>query len=203
MWDDFFYYTRSERRMICLLLFLLFLLGGIGAALFWRNGQAETPLCHEMSIDSFLRQVRILEEKRIPRRDSLRQEKFPVPVVLQPFDPNMADSLQLRSLGIPGYVVRNILRYRAKGGVFRTEETFGRIYGLDPELYQRLRPYLILPRPDTVRQTVCSFSRTDTLVPVKLPKGSVVELNAADTALLKQVPGIGSARARMIVAYRK
>lgn len=36
----------------------------------------------------------------------------------------------------------------------------------------------------------------------KLPAGSLVDLNTADTVLLKKVPGIGSAFARRIVKYR-
>lgn len=37
----------------------------------------------------------------------------------------------------------------------------------------------------------------------KLPPGSIVELNKADTSLLKKVPGIGSVFAARIVKYRK
>ena len=37
----------------------------------------------------------------------------------------------------------------------------------------------------------------------KLPQGSVVELNTADTTLLKQVPGIGTTFARRIVGFRR
>lgn len=203
MWNDFFYYTRSERRIICLLLFVLLLLGGIGTVLFWQSRQVETSVCYEMSIDSFLQQVQDFEEKSTFHINRPYRKESPVTVVLQPFDPNTADSLQLRSLGIPGYVVRNILRYRAKGGVFRTEESFARIYGLEQELFRKLQPYLILPQPDTIRRFVYTSLQKDTLVPVKLSAGSVVELNTADTTLLKQVPGIGSGRARMIVAYRK
>lgn len=39
--------------------------------------------------------------------------------------------------------------------------------------------------------------------PQKLRAGSFVEANAADTTLLKQIPGIGSAYARKILAYRE
>lgn len=39
--------------------------------------------------------------------------------------------------------------------------------------------------------------------PKKLPKGSIIEANAADTTLLKQIPGIGSVSAKRIVAYRE
>ena len=37
----------------------------------------------------------------------------------------------------------------------------------------------------------------------KLPKGSIVELNTANTTLLKQVPGIGTIFAKRIVGYRR
>lgn len=40
------------------------------------------------------------------------------------------------------------------------------------------------------------------LRPQKLPQGSVVDANAADTTLLKRIPGIGSYLASKITAYR-
>lgn len=39
--------------------------------------------------------------------------------------------------------------------------------------------------------------------PKKLPRGSMVDANSADTTLLKQIPGIGSVYARRIVSYRE
>lgn len=42
-----------------------------------------------------------------------------------------------------------------------------------------------------------SYSRTE-----KFAEGTVVELNTADTTILKKVPGIGSAFARRIISYR-
>lgn len=38
--------------------------------------------------------------------------------------------------------------------------------------------------------------------PAKFPRGTLIELNAADTLILKKVPGIGSSFARRIVKYR-
>ena len=55
-----------------------------------------------------------------------------------------------------------------------------------PERVQRLTS---LARP--------SYPRTE-----KFAEGTVVELNTADTTILKKVPGIGSAFAKRIVAYR-
>ena len=46
------------------------------------------------------------------------------------FDPNTADSTQLLRLGLQPWQVRNIYRYRARGGIYRTREDFARLYGL-------------------------------------------------------------------------
>ena len=69
-----------------------------------------------------------------------------------------------------------------------------------------LKPYItigkrfLIPERDTVRHI--AFAR-DTLPYVpKYPEGTVIDLNQADTASLKRIPGIGSGLARMIVAYR-
>jgi DNA uptake protein ComE-like DNA-binding protein len=49
---------------------------------------------------------------------------------------------------------------------------------------------------------ITSYSRPSYTRTEKFEKGTVVELNMADTTVLKKVPGIGSAYARRIVNYR-
>lgn len=63
-------------------------------------------------------------------------------VRLAPFDPNLADSTQLLSLGLQPWQVKNILKYRAKGGVFRQPTDFARVYGLTVKQYRELEPYI-------------------------------------------------------------
>ena len=58
------------------------------------------------------------------------------------FDPNTADSTQLLKLGLQPWQVRNIYKYRAKGGIYRTPEDFARVYGLTVGQYRRLAPYI-------------------------------------------------------------
>jgi DNA uptake protein ComE-like DNA-binding protein len=58
------------------------------------------------------------------------------------FDPNTADSTQLLRLGLQPWQVRNIYKYRAKGGVYRKKEDFARLYGLTVKDYRRLEPYI-------------------------------------------------------------
>lgn len=122
-----------------------------------------------------------------------------------PFDPNTADSTQLLRLGLKPWQVRNIYKYRAKGGIYRKKEDFARLYGLTVKDYRRLEPYIRIsddyqPASTLVGET--SHERRDTLrYPVKITEGEQMVLNEADTTQLQRVPGIGSYYARQIVRY--
>lgn len=127
-----------------------------------------------------------------------------------PFDPNTADSTQLLRLGLRPWQVRNIYRYRQKGGIYRRKEDFAHLYGLTVKEYRELEPYIRIsrdylpastlvgerPKRDTVR-----FERDTVRYPVKVKPGEYIVLNTADTAQLKRVPGIGSYYATAIVRY--
>ena len=52
------------------------------------------------------------------------------------FDPNTADSIQLLRLGLRPWQVRNIYKYRSKGGIYRTKADFARLYGLTVKDYR-------------------------------------------------------------------
>ncbi len=56
---------------------------------------------------------------------------------------------------------------------------------------------------DRTEASTTSYSRDTVRYPIKLKVGEVVELNRADTTMLKKVPGIGSYYARKVVAYRE
>lgn len=202
MWKDFFYYTKSERRVILLLLAIALLLLGIWAVMeYLRPVEVPVTLSESEEIDSFL--ANLEEQEKIRKSHTPKNE---ISAVLQAFDPNTADSVLLRQLGLPVYIVRNILKYRAKGGVFRSPESFSRIYGLKEEVYQKLKPYITIAplvsvshvRTDTFRQ----LKDTIPYIP-KYEEGTIVDLNKADTSILKRIPGIGSTLARMIVVYRQ
>lgn len=58
------------------------------------------------------------------------------------FDPNIADSTAFLRLGLSPTIVRNIYRYRAKGGVFSRPEDFAKLWGLTAGQYRTLLPYI-------------------------------------------------------------
>lgn len=150
---------------------------------------------------------------------------YAVPPSQQPecfyFDPNTADSTELLRLGLQPWQVRNIYRYRAKGGVYRKKEDFARLYGLTVKDYRRLEPYIrisedYLPastlvggRGDINDRNYRDYSNYSTYkkdslrYPVKIREGEHVVLNTADTSMLRKVPGIGAYYAKEIVRYGK
>ena len=106
--------------------------------------------------------------------------------------------------------MRNIYKYRAKGGVYRHPADFARLYGLTQQRYLQLKPYIrigqaYLPAallPEAQERKV----RHDSIVAHYTPKmkeGETLDLNTADTTQLQHVPGIGPYYARQILNYNK
>lgn len=213
MFDDFFYYTKSQRRAILVLSVLLcIVMSGWVASSRWKEMKAPENLtsADSLRIDSFLASIRrgqkpssasfAVKEKKESEEKQFRN------LSLHPFNPNTVDSVELVNMGIPAFIVQNLLRYREKGGRFKTVAALSRIYGMDSSLFDKLRPFVqITESIDSEKPLV----KEDTfeVKPLyakaeKFPEGTLVDLNAADTIILKKVPGIGSFLARRIVAYR-
>ena len=122
-----------------------------------------------------------------------------------PFDPNTADSSQLRRLGLQVWQIRNIYKYRSKGGIYRSKEDFARLYGLTIKDYRRLEPYIRIS-PDYQPAALLvgekpRYERDTLLRPIKIDSTEHVVLNMADTNQLKKVPGVGSYYAKEIVRH--
>ena len=130
-----------------------------------------------------------------------------------PFDPNTADSTQLLRLGLQPWQVRNIYKYRAKGGIYRQKEDFAKLYGLTVKQYRELEPYIrissdyqpaaILVETRESRDSRYSRDTRDSSLryPVKIKENEHVVLNTADTTQLRTVPGIGTYYAKEIVRH--
>lgn len=205
MWKDFFYYTRSERRAILCLLGVTVLFLAVCLTLRWQETAGLPPeTTQEVAVDSFLTEVRKQELSRSRRTAAYRRpKKERAEIVLQPFDPNVADSVLLCRVGFPSFMARNLIRYRSKGGVFRTPESLKRIYGMTDSLYQTLEPYITIGPDFQHRDTLPWKTAPVDSLEMKYAEGTVIELNHADTVQLKRIPGIGRGLARMIVAYRQ
>lgn len=208
MWKDFFYFTKTERQGIIVLVVLI--LGVFSIPLLFplfehpKGVDATEQEKFEKEYNEFIASLKKTE----PHRKSADNSFQPFPekkIKLTVFDPNTADSMTFLSLGLPPWMVKNILHYRRKQGRFRHPEDFRKIYELKEEQYQTLLPYIQitenLQSKDTVQLLTAQSVQRDTIF--KYQPGTVINLNLADTTELKKIPGIGSGIARKIVNYRK
>ena len=199
-WSDLVYFIKSDR--IVLLTALLFGLLFVLMVYLTSEGfdQSTAIVGDTISIKS--------RQRNYNSRYSHRYYQVPVDSArLFDFDPNTADSTQLLALGLRPWQVRNIYKYRAKGGVYRRPNDFARLYGLTRKDFLRLLPHIkissdYLPA-STLAESPPAFTQDTLKYPRKIQPLERVDLNKADTAQLRHVPGIGSYFARQIVNYRR
>lgn len=203
MWKDYFYFTKRERTGIYVLIALIVIVISTDLLVSRKISPQTGSLSEEnkKEYSGFIASIK--EEENAWKNRYLPFHKDKTTSILFPFDPNLADSATFIRLGIRPYIARNILRYRAKGGKFRTPEAFSKIYGITPVQFSTLLPYIRISEEFRIKRDSFFISTLkDTLKVFKYPAGTIVDLNSADTSELKKIPGISSGIARMIVGYR-
>lgn len=204
MWREFFYYSKSERRAVYVLslLIVVFAIGSLVLPYYVKDAE-EVSITEKEEKESFL--VRVYERKQ-SHTDYAQSQKRKV--ALAEFDPNTADSIDFLNLGLTPFVAHNILKYRSKGGRFRTPESFSRIYGITKRQFVTLKPYIRIPDfPVRKFEETYDSARVTEVIDnfpkiIKYPEGTLVNVAVVDTAELKKIPGIGSGIAKAIVNYR-
>ncbi|MBQ7462178.1 MAG: helix-hairpin-helix domain-containing protein [Bacteroidaceae bacterium] len=200
--------TKSQRRALLVIEWVLLI--GIIVVAVWRQTPSDSPL----------QEGKRREWNSTPAQSFTYYEKE-IPIEVFPFDPNTADSTALLRLGLSPWQVRSIYRYRAKLGRYHTPEDFMRVPNLTNEQWERLKSYIrIAPQFQYVQPPPRRSSQREAAPPSesfpaeeeakrdsfpcleKLLPGQTIDINTADTALLKMIPGIASKRAARIVAYR-
>lgn len=195
-------FSKGQRIAIVLLLFLIVAirLADSLIAHFAPLPEAhhKEALIFQAELDSFSAQIQPINRTNYQQKATstyVDWDAYPTQYQLHPFDPNKADSATLAGLGLSARVVRNILRYREKGGYFNHADKLSEIYGMQAEKFAELKPYIVIePRPTSPKVLAKKTSNK---------KDTVLELNSADTTELQYIKGIGSYYAKQIVRYRQ
>lgn len=164
------------------------------------------------------RQEAIVEEENM---ESLLPKERENTTRLFFFDPNTADSLTLIELGFRPWQIKNMMKYRAKGGRYRKPNDLSKLYGLSDSAFAALRPYiridstawvarrdslrLLRHERDSLKHIADSLWRDSIRMArgYHLKKDTIIELNNTDTFNLQYIRGIGSAIARHIMNHGK
>jgi len=121
------------------------------------------------------------------------------------FDPNTLSAVDWQRLGLRDKTIQTLRHYIDKGGRFRKAEDFRKVYGLRPELYKRLAPYI------KIETAIKEWPATSTIIEHK--KDSIpyfhhnaytpIDINLADSNSFIALPGIGSRLATRIINFRE
>lgn len=208
----FFYIPFADRRAFLVVLLVVAIAGGV----IWLFDRNIAPTQNVVDSTDSIPSGNMAEEVGNSHHTFIYDEGYDRVIELFPFDPNKADSTKLLRLGLSKFIVRNIYRFRNKGGVFRDKASFSRLYGLTEQEYRRLEPYIKIspeyqqakPRYaskeyETFEQMQAEHQGDPTKHQPKLQQGQTIALNQSDTTAMKQVPGIGSYFAQKIVNYRE
>jgi competence ComEA-like helix-hairpin-helix protein len=208
MWKDFFYFSKGQRTAIVVLICLIIITIAIEFLLPYFIPQKE------QSKSDFFDEAKRFEQSLVSR-DSLRRaqweqkydsifqndkefvKKEAEKYSLFKFDPNTVDSATFVRLGLKPFIASNILKFRSKGGKFRTAESFSKVYGIYPEKFKELEPYIAIAE---IKQTTKDSIKTSSTTKIK---SIIVELNSADTTELMKVYGLGRGYAKAIVRFRQ
>lgn len=120
---------------------------------------------------------------------------------LFPFNPNALSAADWRKLGLTDRQIQVIHNYESKGGTFRRKEDLKKMYSISDTKYLELEPYVRIPETagPAYRQ---EHERTAQKVVKEKAPNRIIELNAADSAALVDVRGIGPVLASRILQYR-
>lgn len=198
---EFLYFSKGDRRAIvalgCIVVFAIGVLMVVDA---WKGKERDVKTEEEAAVDV---------EKKEERGE----------VVMKEFDPNTVDSLTLIGFGLKPWKVKNFLHYREAGKVFRSAEDLGDTYGWTEEDVEKVRGYVRVGkeygkdgkdgkngRNEKIGRDGKGWERREDVperASNKFRSLTKVDVNTADTALLRRVPGIGGKISEAIVTYRK
>ena len=203
---DYFYFVKSDRRAIvalgCVAVF------AIGVLMVVENRRPSPQPSPVMGRETMWDVGNELEGLPIEGEMSAGQRGSFVT-----FDPNTVDSMTLIGFGLKGWKVKNFLHYRAAGKVFRSAEEMGKTYGWTEEDVEKVRGYVRVERlfgktEKHRREGWMERERWEeredrsAYTSNKFRSLTKVDVNTADTAVLRRIPGVGEKISEAIVEYR-
>jgi DNA uptake protein ComE-like DNA-binding protein len=188
---DLFTFSSGERKGIIALVFVLIVICGINMILMQHH-----PVPLQSKYPEWMKDTGAFEEadniSAAPENDfcaeslpagagSVEQKSI--------IDPNSASLEDLLLTGFNLRIARTIVNYRKKGGKFRTPDELKKIYGLTPEIFQSVEPFIRIN------------DMTSRTMPI-IETAVTIKINTADSVLFEKLPGIGPVLARRILRYR-
>ncbi len=193
---DYFYFTKSQRNGIIILIIILVII--VGANIYIEQlkeyPKKDIDDTYQNDINKFLASLKEIDNKHQNSYKNKKHKSFEPkywrykePVYFD-FDPNTLDSTGFSSLGLKNWMIKNILKFRARGGKFHKSEDFKNVYGLSDKKFKELEAYI----------KIAELPKQNKL-PINI---ETIELNHADSTELCKIDGIYPKLAKRIINYR-
>jgi len=187
-----FGFSRSQYNGLLILIFLIFILKCTP----YLYGYFRPVPLNNPNLLASLQKLAFLENHR-ERNFKVYEKTVSKKRKLFHFNPNTLDQNGWVKLGLSEKQAIVIINYLNKGGNFRRPEDLKKMYTISPDLYKDLYSYVDIP------DQVVSSPREKSIPHTFEKKAPIyIEINAADSAALDQMRGIGGAFASRILKYR-
>lgn len=186
---DFFYFSRSERRGIVVLLAL----GSLG----WMLPKWVSPSRPPAAWAALeLQWIKVSQDtpgnvhvvSKGTAIDTTPTKRFRI-------DPHQVNQEELVQWGIPLRLARTWVNYVAHGGHFFQTKDLRKLYGMTDTLFAELAPWIVLPDPTRGGQKNPREGQYE-------KASRLIDINRADSATWTTLRGIGPVLARRIVRFR-
>jgi len=199
--QSYFGFTKKELNgilVLCILLILITLSPYVHDLFFKPEVQEYADFNRE--VQQFLASARQQDSTSDDRNSRPSGERFKA--VLFTFDPNGLDDNSWKKLGLSSRQIRVIKNYEAKGGRFYNKTDLKKMYSISEQKYRELEPYIVIATDQPWREESRLPEARRYEAGKKERVAVMVELNAADSAELETIRGIGPAFASRIIRYR-
>lgn len=200
---DFFTVSKKDRIGLSILAIIILILAVLPdipqAEKWWQQTDMDTSWITEWK--RFIDTVEDFSSERKTGQALLSAPENSAKAALFLFDPNTTTEAEWKRLGLRSKTIQTILNYRNKGGVFRKPEDLQRVYGLFPDEYERLKPFIVFTHssPTPSRDSVVKRYNEPREKPVI---SRPIDINVADSIAWEALPGIGPKLAQRIVRFR-
>ena len=195
---DYFLYSRRERNGIIILLAIILIIIIAYLLLPFVNINKEFNYKeYESKLKDFEKSLKPLNKQKlydVKENSGIDYKNQPE---LFGFNPNTANRTDLKKLGFSEHVIRNIIKYRNKGGYFHKQEDLLKIYGMDTSLFYRIAPCIYLNQNDTNSMSVEEYGYNTATEYYK-----DININKADRHMISELLGIEDLLSERITKYR-
>ncbi len=202
---DFFNFNKRQERGVLVLSSILIIV----ILLSYYAPECASPPENIQVNKEYLQQLQLLameDNKKVFSNNKIKNKESAIIEINSYFDPNTISKEKLLDIGLSDFVSNNIIKYRTNGGRFYISEDLSKIYGMKPEWYDVLAPYIKINQIEKAEKKWNKPSKKRAQI-----ENTVVEdkeevnlgINSADSVDLLKVGGIGPFYAGSIIKHRE